>query len=221
MRKRKASAVSLAGAAARRDKVRPGHEDATPERLRHARQNGAAAVDGQGIRRIAEPFDLLHTRNLLDRADVTTNEMLWHAGDRLRTHWRLGVQDGLSALDISRPVVDGGSGAGLTPTEAALRHRDGYRRAAAAIGPRLLPYVTAVVIEAQPVASLRTLVGDTAHARTAEALALERLREGLHRLCDAWDMRSSARPMPLRAWREEPGCNKGRGFPGLRPVPTG
>ncbi len=209
MRKRKPSPVSLAGAAAKRDKVRPGHEDATIERLRHARQSGAATVDGQGIRRIAEPFDLLHTRNLLDRADVTTNEMLWHAGDRLRTHWRLGVQDGLSALDVSRPVVDGGSGAGLTPTEAALRHRDSYRAAAAAIGARLLPYVTAVVIEARPVASLRALVGDTGHARTAEALALERLREGLHRLCDAWGMRSSARPLPLRAWRADPQADPG------------
>lgn len=209
MRKRKASPVSLAGAAARRDKLRPGHEDATPERLRHARQGGAATIDGQGVRRIAEPFDLLHTRNLLDRADVATNEMLWHAGDRLRTHWRLGVQDGLSALDVSRPVVDGGGGGGLTPTEAALRHRDSYRGAAAAIGPRLLPYVTAVVIEARPVASLRALVGDTGHARTAEALALERLREGLHRLSEAWGMRTNARSLPLRAWRADPEASIG------------
>lgn len=203
MGKRKPSPVTLAGAASRRDKVRPGHEDATPQRLRHARVAGSADVDGQGVRRLAEPFDLLRARNLLDRADAAANDVLWHAGDRLRTHWHMGLRDGLSALDVSRPSVDGGGTVALTPTEAALRHRDSYRRAAEAIGPRLLPYVIAVVIEGRPVATLRTMVGDTGHARTAEARALERLREGLHRLCDFWVMRTTSRPMPLRAWRDD------------------
>lgn len=205
MRKRKPSPVTLAGAASRRDKVRPGHEDTTPERLRHARAAGSAQVDGQGVRRLAEPFDLLRARNLLDRVDVRANDVLWHAGDRFRAHWRMGLQDGLSALDISRPSVDGGGTVGLTPTEVALRHRDSYRRAAEAIGPRLLPYVTAVVIEARPVATLRTLVEDTGHARTAETLALERLREGLHRLCDFWGMRTQSRRVPLSSWRDQEG----------------
>lgn len=209
MRKRKIPPVSLGGARAGRDKVKPGHEDATAERLRHARLTGSVTVDGQGVRRLAEPFDLLHRRNLLDRADPATNDALWHAGDRLRTHWQIGLRDGLSALDISRPSVDGGSGAGLTPTEAALRHRDSYRRAVEAIGPRLLPYVMAVVIEARPVASLSALVGDTAHARTAEALALERLREGLHRLCDFWGMTPKALTLPLRSWRDDEAAQEG------------
>ena len=204
MGKRKSAAVTLAGRTPRHDKVRPGHEDATPERLRHARRSGGASVDGQGVRRLAEPFDLLRARNLLDRADSAANEVLWQAGDRLRTHWLRGLQDGFSALDISRPSVDGGGGPdAYTPTESGLKHREHFRRAAEAIGPRLLPYVVAVVIEAQPVAALRTMVADTGHARTAEALALERLREGLHRLCDVWRMRTSPRPRPFGSWRAD------------------
>lgn len=194
---RRRTAVSLAGS----PRVERGHADATPERLRQARRDGEASVDGAGVRRISDPFDTLRNRNLLDRLDIAANEMLWHAGDRLRSHWHRAQLDGLSAIDLARPHVDGGAGAGGGPGDAAKRHRDAVRQAAAAIGPRLMPYVAGVVIEGRPVASLRGLVGDSAHARTAEALALERLREGLHRLCDLWRMRPDARPLPIAGWR--------------------
>ncbi len=203
-------AVTLAHRAAGPAKVGRGHDDATPERLTQARRAdgpGAAAVDRQGIRRIADAFDLLRKRNLLDRIDVAANETLWHAGDRLRGHWHRARLDGLSAVDLTRPSVDGGNGGGsLAPSEAAQRHRDECRRAAEAVGPRLMPFVTGLVIEGRSVASLRELVRDTSHARTAEALALERLREGLHRLCSLWGMTPSARPLPIKAWREEVGA---------------
>ena len=199
-------AVTLAAGATGFGRVNRGHEDATPERLAQARRAdgaGAVALDGQGVRRITDAFDLLRKRNLLDRIDVAANETLWHAGDRLRGHWHRARLDGLSAVDLTRPSVDGGSGGSLAPSEAAQRHRDEMRRAAEAIGPRLMPFVTGLVIEGRSVASLRDLVRDTSHARTAEALALERLREGLHRLCSLWDMRPNARPLPIKAWRDE------------------
>ena len=199
MPRRKAGAVSLAGSG----RVARGHDDATPERLAQAGRGGESAVVRAGVRRIADPFDGLRSRNLLDRLDIAANETLWHAGDRLRRHWHRARLDGLSGIDLGRPSVDGGGRGDLAPSEAAQRHRDEVRRACDAVGPRLMPYVAGVVIEARPVAALRTLVGDTAHPRTAEALALERLREGLHRLCDLWRMRPSARPLPIASWREE------------------
>ena len=195
----------LAGRSAPLDGVSRGHDDATPERLLQARRTGDAAVDRAGIRRIGDAFDLLRNRNLLDRLDVAANETLWHAGDRLRGHWHRARLDGLSAVDLARPSVDGGGGGTFAPSEAAQRHRDELRRAAEAVGSRLMPYVAAVVIEARPVASLRPIVGDSAHPRTADALALERLREGLHRLCALWGMAPSARPLPIQSWRDEAG----------------
>ena len=164
-------AVTLATRATGAGKVGRGHADATPERLDQARRAdgpGATAVDGQGIRRIADAFDLLRRRNLLDRIDVAANETLWHAGDRLRGHWHRARFDGLSAVDLTRPSVDGGSGGSLAPSEAAQRHRDEIRRATEAVGPRLMPFVTGLVLEGRSVASLRDLVRDTSHARTAE-----------------------------------------------------
>ncbi len=198
MPRRKTDTVSLGGSA----RVARGHADATPERLARARETGVAGVDGAGVRRIGDPFDALRSRNLLDRLDIAANETLWHAGERLRRHWVLSRLDQLSAVDPSRPCVDGGGGAGGgAPGEAAQRHRDEVRRAVAAIGARLMPYVEGVVLAGRPVASLRGLVGDSNHARTADALALERLREGLHRLCALWRMSPDARPLPIASWR--------------------
>ncbi len=203
---RKPSPVTLAGRAAARDKVGRGHEDATPERLRQARRHGAAKVDGAGIRRLADPFDVLHARNLLDRSDVVVNETLWHAGNRLRAHWHGALFDGISAFDFSRPVVDKGAGGApgsLNPSETTMRHRENFRRAKDAVGARLMPYVKGVVIDEEPAARLTRLVGDTSHPRTAEALALERLREGLHRLVELWSMRTRTRQLPITGWRSE------------------
>ena len=206
---RKRTPVSLPGP----DRVPRPHLDATPERLRHARLHGTATVDRAGLRRIADPFDALRSRNLLDRIDIAANETLWHAGSRLRRHWHGAGLDALSAVDLARPRVDGGAPA-PGPGEAARRHRDALRRAEAAIGPRLMPYVAAVVLEGRPVASLRGLVADSGHARTAEALALERLREGLHRLCALWRMAPEARPLPIAGWQaaaEDPPGPEGSG----------
>jgi hypothetical protein len=164
-------------------------EDATPERLRHATAHGEARLDAQGVRRLGEPFDLLHARQLLDRADPDANALLWQAGDRFRGHWHLARLDPLTAFDFRRDSVDGGRTRSAGPTEAAVRHREAFRQAREAVGPRLLPYLMGVVVDGRPVADLRALVTDTAHARTAEALALERLREALHRLCALWRLR--------------------------------
>ena len=196
---RRIGPVSLAGGG----RPSPGHQDATPERLRRAAADGEATVTPAGVRRIGDPFDALRSRNLLDRLDVVANETLWHAGDRLRAHWHRAGLDALSAVDLARPHVDGGGGGPGAPSEAAGRHRDEMRRATAAIGPRLMPYVAGVVIEGRPVSALRGLVAESAHARTAEALALERLREGLHRLCALWRMDPEARPLPIAGWRAE------------------
>lgn len=189
--------VTLAG--------RPVSEDATPERLRHAMARGEARRDPQGVRRIGDAFDLLHSRGLLDREDPAANARLWQAGDRLRGHWHLARLDPLAAFDFRRESVDGSAAAPSGAGEAAMRHRDALRAAQEAVGPRLQPYVTGIVIDGRTVAELRPLVRDTAHARTAEALVIERLREGLHRLCALWELDRTGRPRPgLRSWSADP-----------------
>ncbi len=188
--------VSLAGGAA----------DATPERLARADRSGGATVEAGGTRRLADAFDLLRDRHLLDRADPAWNALLWDAGDRYRRHWHASRLDGLKAFDFTREGVDGGHAADATsPTEAALRHRDAVRGAVGAVGPRLMPYLDGIVVESRPVAILRDLVADTGHARTAEALALERVREALHRLCAHWRMRPAEATRRIAAWREPAG----------------
>ncbi len=172
----------------------PGHVDATSERLRHALREGAVAIEG-GTRRLADPFEALAARQRLDQANARTNMLLLEAGLRFRRHWHGGQLDGLKAFDFSRESVDGGFGAqgGTAPTEAVIQHRGACRRATEAVGPRLLPFLTGIVIAAQPATALCHLVSDTAHARTAEALVVERLREALHRLVQHWGMASGAR----------------------------
>ncbi|MDX7953765.1 hypothetical protein P7D22_21610 [Lichenihabitans sp. Uapishka_5] len=187
--------VSLAG------RPRDG-QDATPERLRHAAARSTVGLDPQGVRRIGDAFDLLHARNLLDRENPATNALLWQAGDRLRGHWYLTRLDPLAAFDFRRESVDGGGAPSPGPSHAALRHRESLRDAEAAVGARLLPYLTGLVIDGRTVAELRPLVADTGHARTADALVIERLREALHRLCEHWSMgRPAGRPGRVRGWR--------------------
>ena len=173
---RKAKLVTLAGPEGAR--VRRGHEDATPERLRRARAGGEAPVDRAGVRRIGDGFDALRSRNVLDRLDVVVNETLWLAGERLRRHWHGAGYDGVSSIDLSRPSVDGRGSGGLAPSEAAQRHRDALRRAEAAVGPRLMPYLRGSVVEGLPLSALKALVADAGHARTAEALARRRRSTG-------------------------------------------
>lgn len=183
----KRKAVSLGGGR-RVAALRPGAIDATAERLHRTVEQGEEVGAVDGIRRIADPFDALGQRGSLDRTDPQSNELLLVAGRRFRSHWHGGRLDGLTALDFSRQRVDGGLGpSAATPTEAALRHRLAYARAAAAVGTRLLPYLKGIVIDALPARSLCHLVADTGHDRTAEALVIERLREALHRLVDHWD----------------------------------
>ena len=195
--------VSLAGS----PPVRRGHEDATPERLRQARRGGDARVDGEGVRRLGDPFDLLHARRLLDRDDPGTNALLWQAGDRFRGNWHLGRLDPLTAFNFQRESVDGGRTVPTGPTEAAIRHREAFRQAQGAVGPRLLPYLVGIVVDGRTVADLRPLVTDTGHARTAEALVLDRLREALHRLCELWRLRAASSRRAMQSWHasaEEP-----------------
>lgn len=200
----KRKSISLAGP--RLERVKAGHEDATVQRLTMAQERGFARADAQGVRRIGDPFDALHARNLLDRDSPESNAMLWQAGERLRRHWHAGRLDALAAFDFTRDSVDGTGGAMATPpSEAALRHRQAFRGAIDAIGSRLAPYVIGVVIDARTVAELRSLVTDTGHARTADALVIERLREALHRLCELWRMKGNVRPRSIRTWRDDGG----------------
>ncbi len=189
----KAKAVSLGGRG-RYEKLAPGAQDGTPERLAKAAAVGAVKAEA-GVRRLADPFDKMRSKQALDRDDKRRNDALWEAGDRFRHHWHRSRLDGLAAFDFSRESVDGSRRPdAATPTEAALRHREAHRRAVAAVGPRLLPFLNGVVIEGRPAAALLALVTDTRHARTAEAIVIERLREALHRLADHWTVRPNLRP---------------------------
>lgn len=165
----------------------PGAIDATRERLIHALERGSVGIEA-GARRIADPFDVLRARGALDR-EPGRNDLLWRAGERWRQHWHAGRHEGWSTLDLARPSVDGGSrGAGVTPTESVLRHRDAFHRAEEAIGARLRPFLVGLVIEGRTVAHLAEAVAEAGHKRTAEAIVVERLREGLHRLIDHWGL---------------------------------
>jgi hypothetical protein len=202
MTKAKCSPVSLGGSR-RIGKVAAGFEDATKERLIRAARGGGVSVDAQGVRRLADSFDVLRSKQALDREDPIRNDLLWEAGTRFRRHWHLGALDRLKAFDFSRESVDGTGGAPtMTPTEAALRHRDAHRRAAEAVGARLLPYLSGLVIEGKTAAALRVLVSDTGHDRTAEALVIERLREALDRLCGHWGMQATAGRRVISGWRD-------------------
>lgn len=192
--------MSLGGG--RREMGKPGHDDATPERLAQARRTGTADLDRQGVRRIGDPFDTLQARGLLDRNAPEENARLWQAGDRLRRHWHMSRLDGLTAFDFTRDSVDTSPAAGGGASDAALRHRDAVRAAMEAVGGRFWPYLSGILLQSRPLADLRPLVTDTSHARTADALVLERLREALHRLCELWKLKHTSRAGRIESWRD-------------------
>jgi hypothetical protein len=193
----KGKPVSLAGSK-RYPKLAPGAEDGTPERLAEAARTGEVGAEN-GVRRLADPFDLLRRRQTLHRRDPAVNDRLWEIGDRFRRHWHGSRLDSLTAFDFTRELVDGTSGQATTPTEAATRHRAFIRKAAVAVGPRLMPILMGVVVEARQAATLAHLIGESDHARTAETLVIERLRESLHRLGDHWEMADD--PVPRGRYR--------------------
>ena len=186
----------------------PGAEDATPERLGHAVRTGAVEAE-EGVRRFADPLDLLRKRQILDRHDAGANDRLWEIGERFRRHWHRSRLDNLTAFDFSREIVDGAGGQGGTPTEAATRHRAIVRKAEEAVGPRLLPILTGIVIEARPAAALVHLIQDTGHLRTAETLVVERLRECLHRLGEHWGMMDGGPNLCRPTRGVSPGLSRG------------
>lgn len=221
MSARRKKPVTLANIPARydgpRDKVVPGNQDATPERLSKARKNShkvkasdrgqdgavkvdAAAVDASGVRRLADPFDVLKSRGLLAVGQPEMNEVLWHAGNQYREHWHGAGMEGAQAMDLTRDIVDGGTGV-VGISEHVLGHAQQLRAANRAIGPRCAAFVVGIVLRGATVTSLAHLVRESGNARTSEAIVLERLREGLHRLCDLWGMKPDDKGGKIRRWR--------------------
>ena len=156
---------------------------------RQAEPEGAP-VNPAGVRHVADPFDLLRNRNLLDRKDPAMNATLWFAGDRYRKYWHASGMCGVAAMDLTRAVVDGGSSAGGMPSsDYAMDCRKKLREANAVIGPRHAALFCAIVLHGQTIASQRHMIFDSEREKTADLIALERLRDCLHRLCDLWGMR--------------------------------
>ena len=149
-----------------------------------------APVNPSGVRHVADAFDLLRIRNLLDKKHVGMNQMLWNAGALYRKYWYASGMCGISAMDLTRDIVDGGaSGGGMPSSDYAMDCRKRLREANGVIGPRHAALFLAVVVHGETIASQRHMIIDSDREKTADVIALERLRDCLHRLCDLWGMR--------------------------------
>jgi len=160
---------------------------ATPERLAHS--HGHAIGAGDRVQRVlAAPLDGLYARRALD-ADPERNALLYEAGQRYRHHWHRAGLCTLSAQDLGR--VGGGRGTpgwALPPTEAAAWHRGEYDRARACLGPYLMRWLDAIVIEERAPLEVARQTTRYADKTTATAIAMELLRSGLSLLAGHWGL---------------------------------
>ncbi len=196
---RPASAGRAAGTTTRR-------RNGWPEARRVPAEPGAAGVDGQGVRRIADAFDLL--RQAQSPGSGRYRGQRDALACRRPPARPLAPRHGSMAcrpLDLARPSVDGGArGGSLAPGEAAQRHRDECRRAAAADRPAAVAFRDGARDRG---ASGREPAGPRAgHVSREDRRGLWRWSasaRGLHRLCSLWGMKADAHPLPIEAWRDD------------------
>lgn len=156
--------------------------DATPERL--LRADGHQAIGADLVRRITDsPIDRLMSKQQLDPRDEVANRTLHEAAEIYRRDWYKAGLSGIGGMDMSR--TGGGDGApswGMPNSEQAAHHRWRYHRAAAAIDPYLRAVVDEVVLRESDLDAAGRMVSGRTDRKQAQAVALDRLREGLRRL---------------------------------------
>ena len=163
---------------------------AEAEKAARGAEAQGAPVNPSGVRHVADAFDLLRIRKLLDKNHAGMNQTLWDAGALYRKFWYASGMCGLAAMDLTKDIVDGGSSAGGMPSsDYAMDCRKRLREANAVIGPRHAALFLAVVVHGDTIASQRHLIFDSEREKTADMIALDRLKDCLHRLCDLWGMR--------------------------------
>lgn len=185
--------------------VAPSHEDATEQRKdRAVEAGGETFVDGQRVRRVADPLETLYRKGLLaprkesDTHEDPMNFVLYQAGVRYRQEWTGAGFVGIAAQDLTRDIVDGGVGRNDGSDYAAECWKK-VRAVADAVGPRLLPYLNGLTVDEKPVSKMAASVTDTRSQRLAEAIAMERVREALHRVAEVFNMHPNTRPRPIIA----------------------
>jgi hypothetical protein len=158
--------------------------DATPERLKRAREDGQAVTrDAERLRRILDPFDTMRSNRVLAPHDQQLNDARWLTGEALRrTHHRARL-DGLRAVAIDRIGTTGfGPRPGLPQSELALHARDKLRTAEERVGPHAWPIVTRIIIEGAGVRECRGFIPELATPWRADAVVTDRLRVALDTL---------------------------------------
>ena len=174
------------------DQAKRAHKEIAVEAERLARsvEGHGAPVTPAGVRHVLEPFDLLRKRGLLDVRDAGMNDVMWYAGLKYRDYWMGAGLNPVSAMDLTKDIVDGGMApSGMPTSDHAMTCRDRIRAANAQIGLRGVGIFCAVVLHGETIASQRSLVWESRNERTADALLLDRLRDALLRLCSLWSMK--------------------------------
>ena len=165
-------------------------DSATPERL--ARAGDTLEIGADRVQRISDaPLDMLFKKKLLALRDhggssreSDLNAIRFEAGRRFRGDWHLSRMNALRSRDYRQPYST--PHAVGTPshfaTDRALDARKRYRAAVSALGSYFDEVVEAVVLHEVPLAIAGQRVYGGAAGAPAKAVALDRLREGLHLL---------------------------------------
>lgn len=169
---------------------------ATKEREAKA---AGSTIGADRVQRLVDSLENLHSKRLLDKKNAAINDMLMMAGKRYRQHFHDAGLHGVAAMDMMRDVVDGGRSDGDVAAEHIAYSREQIRMANAAVGPRCAACFLGVVLHEKSAAQLRHLVAETKDRNAADALVLDRLREGLHRCSALWKMQPNDRAS-MRSW---------------------
>jgi hypothetical protein len=164
----------------------PNRLDATPERLKRAKEAGQSAARGvDRLRRILDPFDVMRSTRALAPHDPKLNDIRWLVGEALRRVHHRAQLDQLRAVAPDRIGSTGfGPRAGLPASEVALHARDKIRAAEQRAGPAAWPIVTRIILEGSGVRECRGFVPEIVTPWRVDAVVTDRLRVALDQLGD-------------------------------------
>ena len=163
----------------------------TPERL--AKGDIPHTATAGGFHRSVPPVERLYKTKKLSETCVRENLALFEAAERLKAHFDRKSAFGVQAQDLTR--VRGSSGESLYAEESWVSHKKNYDEAMVLMGywPNSPTRGSAKIVEA--VVCLEMGVGDAGSAilpagRTerVDAIAMEKLRQGLFNLAVFWGM---------------------------------
>ncbi len=155
--------------------------DATPERLRRAKEAGQDAEKEPGrARRLLDPFDVMRATRALAPHDPKLNDIRWLIGEALRRVHQRSAYDTLRAMTPERMGQTGfGPRSGLPASEMALHARDKMRAAEEKVGAHAWPILTRIILEGSGVRECRVFVPEIVTPWRADAVVTDRLRVAL------------------------------------------